>query len=164
MVTRATKLRPITEAAVSEPLASEEKTSAWPPIILGLYAAVLFAATHINLSGTALDHRNTPAEFVLIEVLFHFGSYTLLTFLLILSLTQATDVCEDARLASARRLLVSCAILMIFAIVDECTQPFFGRNLELADLLANIFGIAAGQLSFVVFEASGWRSKLMRLK
>lgn len=133
-------------------------------ILLG-YLLVTFVLTHANLSGTVLDHKNFPGELSLIDKVYHFVSYSILTFLVLFAFTTpAEGRSEHVRLTSAKRMLMWCVFVVCYGIFDEATQPFFHRNFEVFDLLANCFGIALGQLLFVVSEATGIREKLSLMR
>lgn len=133
-----------------------------PLAALITYLAVTFFLTHVNISGTALDYKNFPGELGLIDKVYHFCSYGALTFMVLFAFTQPTEgSSRTIRLTSAKRMIMWCVFVFAYGLFDECTQPLFNRNFEFFDLLANLFGVAAGQLAFVVCEATGIRKKLM---
>jgi len=159
----------IARTATSQQLSAQLVT--WirrsPPgiAILVVYLTVTFVLTHAPLSGTFLDHQNLPGQLKLLDKIYHFASYCGLTFLVLFAFTSVhLGRTPQARLGSARRLLQLCLLVVAYGIFDKATQPLFGRNFELLDMLANVFGIAAGQLLFVMSEATGMRRKLLRTK
>lgn len=135
------------------------------PGIVTAYLAATFALTHVNLSGTLLDHTNYPTEFQMVDKIYHFVAYMTLTFLVLFFLTDPVKGKSNrVRAGSARKLAIWCGFLILYSIFDEVSQPWFGRRLEALDLLANVVGISFAQGFFVFTEATGFRHKLWNLK
>lgn len=134
-------------------------------ILVG-YLATTFFLTHVNLSGTVFDHKNLPSSLSLLDKCYHFVAYTILTFLVLYAFTNPKTTGRNKkriRLTSAKRLCMWCCFIVVYGIFDECTQPFFGRNFEVFDLLANLVGIATGQMLLVLCEVTGFREKLNKM-
>ncbi len=135
------------------------------PGIVTAYLAATFALTHVNLSGTLLDHTNYPTEFQIVDKIYHFVAYMTLTFLVLFFLTDPVKgKSKRVRADSARQLAIWCCFLVLYSIFDEVSQPWFGRRLEALDLLANVVGISFAQGFFVFTEATGFRHKLWNMK
>ena len=133
--------------------------------VLFAYLGFIFFLTHAQLGSTILDYKNFPGELQMIDKVYHFGSYSVLSFLVLFTCTKPVKKKKGQRCKSisARRLLVLCGLLVAYACFDELTQPYFNRRLEILDLIANLVGIAAGQVAFVTSETQSWRKKLDRL-
>jgi VanZ family protein len=106
-----------------------------------LVFAVTFTATVIVLTHIPQEFMPSKLQKSGLDKLQHVVAYGIITFLFILALKSSPS------LLSA--LLVFFAILA-FGIVDEVTQPIVGRQASLADLAADVSGIAAGLLLSVV--------------
>jgi len=115
--------------------------SAWSVRLLAAataaYTAILLFATHhpqpSDLVGE-LTHRDKTL---------HFTAYGLL------GLLVAATIAAAARL-SPRTVAAAVAGLMVFAAVDELTQPLFGRATELLDWVFDSAGIVAGFAAVLV--------------
>ena len=130
-----------------------------------MYLVGTFILTHMSLKGTMLDHENFPSQFQIVDKIYHFCSYFVLAFLVLSFFTiPSTDKKQAVRVRSAKQKALWCAIIVIYGIFDELTQPYFGRRLEVLDLLANCVGISFAQVLFVVFEASGLRRTMWKWK
>lgn len=129
------------------------------------YIILIFFLTHVNLSGTVLDYRNLPSKLQVLDKAYHLVSYTMLSFLILFTCMRAPQRhgSPNSRRLSARRLLVLSFFMIGYACFDEFSQPYFNRNFEVLDLLANMIGIATGQLLFAASVTSGWRRKFDRL-
>lgn len=135
-------------------------------IVVLSYMLVTFILTHINLSGTMLDHSNFPTQFQIVDKIYHFVAYCTLTFLVLFFLLEPnTDrKSKVKRAVSARTLAMWCTLILLYGVFDELTQPYFGRRLEALDLLANVVGISVGQALFVITEATGLRDVMWKMK
>ncbi len=135
-------------------------------VVVVSYMIVTFILTHINLSGTILDHSNFPTQFQIVDKIYHFVAYCTLTFLVLFFLLEPnTDrKSKVKRAVSARTLAMWCTLILLYGVFDELTQPYFGRRLEALDLLANVVGISVGQALFVVTEATGLRDVMWKMK
>jgi VanZ family protein len=106
-----------------------------------LVLAIIFTATVIVL--THIPQRLMPSQMQEsgVDKLLHFLAYGAITFLLILSVKSSPSL----RLT----LLVLFALLAI-GIVDEITQPLVRRQASLTDLMADVTGVVAVLLLFIV--------------
>ncbi len=131
-----------------------------------VYLAGTFFLTHVSVSSSLMEYRNCPTAVAPVDKIFHFGSYMVLSFMTLFAFTPQPSKTSKSltRHASARRLMLLCFFLVAWGVFDECTQPYFNRTFEVLDLIANCFGIAVGQVLFVVLEATGIRRKLLSMK
>ena len=83
-----------------------------------------------------------PQGFEAVDKLIHVGMYADLMFLLFHAGVSQMEI-ESNFLA--RQMLASILEILINAIVDELTQTNFGRKFQVADVVANILAIVAGQ-------------------
>jgi len=109
--------------------------SAWPfrllAVATGAYTAILLFATHHPKPGDLvgdLVHR---------DKMLHFTAYGLL------GLLVAAMIAVAGRLSS-RAVAFAVVSLLVFAAVDEVTQPLFGRSTEMLDWAYDSLGLAAG--------------------
>jgi VanZ family protein len=123
----------------------------------GLYTAAMFAGTHVPLKMTALHARHT-------DKLLHAAAYAGLGFLV------GWGLCLHTR----RRwtLVLAYAAILLWACVDELTQPFVGRTADVYDWLADAVGSTVGLLTAWALarwfrspeqRATGWQSAADRL-
>lgn len=134
-------------------------------VVLIVYLTTAFALTHIDINGTIIDYRNFPNQFRIVDKIYHFTAYAALMFLVLFVFGRPQKVTgRSDNAVSARRVVWLCLLVATYGVFDEITQPLFNRNLEALDLVANCFGIFFGQILFIMLEASGLRTRLMRLK
>jgi len=117
------------------PAASESDPRRLPAGLLAAitaaYTLVLVVATHYPKPERLLG-PNPPSDKTL-----HLLAYGLLGLLVAATLVLAG-------LASRRNLLVAIVVVAIFAVVDEITQPLFGRQAEIRDWFFDVIGLTAG--------------------
>ncbi len=106
----------------------------WLSALLGaglvLYTGVLIVATHLPSVGGMI--RYPGADKVL-----HVLAYTVLG-------TLAAAVIGSTRELSLRNLTTLLVVLALFAAADELTQPWFSRQAELGDWIADCVGVGLG--------------------
>jgi VanZ family protein len=125
--------------------------SAW---FVRLLAAATASYTAILLFAT---HHPQPSDLVgdlaRRDKALHFTAYGLL------GLLVAATIAAAGRL-SPRTVVAAVAGLMVFAAVDELTQPLFGRATELLDWVFDSTGIVAGFAAVLAAWAAvrWWRS------
>jgi hypothetical protein len=118
-----------------------------------VYATALFSATHI-----ALGHEEHPALYAAqkeyyLDKAIQFLAYSVFTVIVGLAFVpMPDDPSETLSDLTADRLIRVAMAVGLFAILDEGTQPFFGRNFEIADCIANIMGIAIGLVGFLLLN------------
>lgn len=136
--------------------------------IVASYAFALVCLTHANLKGTLLDQAGYP-EFSLLDKVFHFGSYAVLTYLALALLGNSKNhslqkqdsnvICVNSRAhtrgqqsflgIAARNAVVWSLLIVCFGGIDEITQPYFGRCCDIFDWLADVIGIAMANVAYI---------------
>ncbi len=114
-------------------------------LLLALYWLALITATHIPKVQDPLKFQNS-------DKVVHFTAYAVLAFLA--SLALAVHGRWNRHIAI--RLVV---VLLILGVLDEVTQPYFGRHADVADWGADALGVLVG---VTVFGAA-WRQVRRRL-
>jgi VanZ family protein len=108
-------------------------------IVLACYWLIMFAGTHWPHVSLESYPQNT-------DKLLHFTGYAGFGFLIaIWMLTKRTFGPRDCAIAFC--------IIFIYAIVDEVTQPWFGRDCEFLDMVADWCGGLAGLAFFLLVGA-----------
>ncbi|HEV3341269.1 MAG TPA: VanZ family protein [Pirellulales bacterium] len=122
-------------------------------IVLGCYWLIMFTGTH--WPHVSLEHY--PQNF---DKVLHFTGYAGFGFLI-------------AAWVSARRkfglrdFAAGFAVIFVYAILDEVTQPYFGRDCEFGDMLADWIGGTCGMGIFWLAAAAIrkiWPSKVPPLR
>ena len=108
--------------------------------VTGLYSAVLLFATHYPRPEELVGRSLPP------DKLLHFEAYTVLGFLV-----ASTLIAYGHR--ETRSFVNLFAVLAVVAVLDEATQPLFGRAAEPLDWVFDAIGLAAGITAAVV---SSW--------
>lgn len=98
-----------------------------------VYAVVLVVATHIP----RLDVSFAASTPVPPDKLLHFAAYGVLGFLVGL-------IAAGSELNWRQWFPAALAAIAVFALLDETTQPMFGRAAETFDWVADVIGAAAG--------------------
>ena len=110
------------------------------PAALVMYAGAALIGTHVP----RLPHAISPAAGLISDKLAHFIAYTGLTLLVLgvgLQSSRLRGLCSSA--GSRRGFVIAGAMsLAVYGLIDEATQPFFGRNFDWYDWLANLAGIS----------------------
>jgi len=102
-------------------------------IVTAAYAVVLVMTTHIPRLHVPFGIA-TPLP---ADKLLHFAAYGVLGFLVGL-------ISAEARLNPRRIFPRALAVIAAFALLDETTQPIFGRATEPFDWVADLMGACAG--------------------
>lgn len=119
---------------------SERRDFAWLwKLLLGVYWVALMAGTHLPPSVI-----KPPPQ--LTDKLWHFGGYMILAFLL-----AAAWQAASGRL-NGRHLRLLWIAIAVFAVVDEVTQAFVGREPSARDWLADVAGAAVGLMVFRAWQ------------
>lgn len=98
-------------------------------LILCAYATVLLTLTHIPKPPGVFEGHSDKT--------LHFMAYTVLALLVYL-------VLFTYRPEQNYRFIKTVIVCMIFGVVDESTQPFFGRSADVRDYLFDLLGIVFG--------------------
>lgn len=113
------------------------------------YAFVLIVATHIPRLDVSFN-TGTPVPS---DKTLHFAAYGVLGFLIGLIATGSV-------LSWQRWLPTALGAIAVFAMLDEATQPLFGRATEPFDWVADVAGAAAGLIVAAVAAAIARRLQL----
>lgn len=133
-------------------------------MVLSSYLAGTFLLTHINLHGTVLDQSSYPAEFSMVDKLFHFGAYCGTTVLLMWCVRAGRTRRATANTEATTfglTVLALTVLVLIYGAFDELTQPYFGRCCDIRDWFANLIGVltAHGILWKLGWWSAGSRSQ-----
>jgi VanZ family protein len=107
----------------------------WKLLLAG-YVLALVVSTHLPPSFPLLPPEGT-------DKLAHFGAYAALAWLLAMAWESSTG-----RL-NGRHLRFAWLAIVLFAMGDEITQPWFGRDADVFDWLTDAVGAATGLAMFV---------------
>lgn len=104
-------------------------------LLLFPYWILCFVLTHIP------NPKSIPTQAFFDKVL-HFSGYFVLGFLL--------AAFYSVKKKTPQALFKACFItLLIYGAIDETTQPYFGRDFEWFDLLADLLGVSTAVLLFL---------------
>jgi VanZ family protein len=106
----------------------------WSTAVIG-YWLTLLVATHLPN-----DFPAVPSEGV--DKFVHLGAFAALAWLLAMAWQRSAGRLGGGHLRAAWLLIV------IYAAVDELSQPWFGRSCSLSDWLADAAGAALGLIVF----------------
>ena len=115
----------------------------WSGWLLLIWWTAQFIATHTPLPGDFPHHSDKLA---------HIAVYTMLGLLLTTWL-----YCRRQQQAW-QSVLATLVIVSLYAIADEVTQPFVGRDASVGDVLADLVGILAG-ISAAVCSRMVWNTE-----
>jgi VanZ family protein len=107
--------------------------------LLAIYLGLMFLATHVKLHDMRLPHEDLP-----LDKLVHFGMYSGLGFLAGAAVGLSRRVTGLTRAKMPLALLLVTLALAGWGLMDELTQPIFGRTFEWLDLLADVCGVIVG--------------------
>ena len=122
----------------------------------GLYVALLLTLTHLPLNVVLTQQQRVHLETFRADTIIHCCLYTVLTTLSLLC-ARPLDIDKDNGdiVLSTGRLLAVFVAIMCFAVCDEVTQPWFGRNCELLDLAADFTALFPGMCLFLMVHLGG---------
>ncbi len=139
-----TTRRPVLDPRRSDPAYARLRPhSGWRTTVWLLYWAGLCAAARLP---PATADRWT---FHIADWLLHALAFAILGFL---TLWRASPGVDRRRRVSPPRLFFWFGLLVAYAVVDERTQPYWGRHCQLTDWLADLVGIAVGLLAGYVLS------------
>ena len=110
-----------------------------PTLCLMAYAIVAFVFTHIPPFRKGPPR---PEPLIGIDKLFHFGGFAIYAVVLANVLGRRMN-----RAATVATTLIA---LTLYSVVDELTQPPFGRTADAKDWIANMIGVVVGLLAYRV--------------
>ena len=109
-------------------------------LVLGCYWLIMFTGTHwphVNL-------QSYPTNF---DKVLHFTGYAVFGFLIALWVSTR-------RKFGLREFAAGFAVIFAYAIFDEVTQPYFGRDCEFGDMLADWCGGTSGMAVFLLLRSA----------
>jgi VanZ family protein len=109
-------------------------TLAWG--VLALYVATLLTLTHLPKPPSVFIERASDKTLHFLA----YGTLSILTY-------AACAIHWPARRRLAAWVLVAC---MVFAVIDESTQPLFNRHADVKDYLFDVIGICCGLMVALV--------------
>jgi VanZ family protein len=110
----------------------------WTSVVLGCYWLIMFTGTH--WPHVSLEHY--PQNF---DKVLHFTGYAGFGFLIAVWVSAR-------RKFGLREFAAGFAVIFIYAILDEVTQPYFGRDCEFGDMVADWCGGICGMGVFLLLR------------
>ena len=123
-----------------------------PRIVLAGYWLFCMIVTHVP---PIFAKEDGPREERLIGIdkVAHFVGYAGLAFVLMNALVRSNSMHAEARTSDSgvgkRSILLTLLICAVYGIIDELTQPPFGRTADPADWVADVIGAVVGIAFFV---------------
>jgi VanZ family protein len=112
----------------------------WTSVVLGCYWLIMFTGTH--WPHVSLEHY--PQNF---DKVLHFTGYAGFGFLIAVWVSAR-------RKFGLREFAAGFAVIFIYAILDEVTQPYFGRDCEFGDMVADWCGGTVGMAVFLLLRSA----------
>jgi VanZ family protein len=109
-------------------------------LVLGCYWLIMFTGTH--WPHVSLEHYPTNFDKVL-----HFTGYAGFGFLIAVWVSVR-------RKFGLREFAAAFGVIFAYAILDEVTQPYFGRDCEFLDMMADWIGGLSGMAVFVLLRST----------
>ena len=123
----------------------------------GAYWLILLLIMHVPLKR---EQKYLEATYVDGDKLTHFGAYGLFAALLCRAFDERRQLRPEARPRSRVVGLVGViAVLAVYGIIDEQTQPWTGRDCNLPDYIADVIGAALGTVAYALWT---WRRPVAR--
>lgn len=118
-----------------------------------LYVVFVFTLTHMSLDGFNEQPWFKYSSTFWLDKIIQCMMYSGLVGLLGCAMFPLnSDPVRTVESLSGGRTLVLFLIVAILAVIDENTQPYFGRNCEVMDIFADIVGIIPGFCIFLVLN------------
>ena len=116
-----------------------------------VYVLFLLTLTHLPLDNVINDTVQHQTRQLWADKLIHGALYSFLTLLSMLCSQPVKHDDETGELLILPdRLIAMAIILMLVGTLDEITQPWFGRSMELLDLAADFSAIFPGFCLFLL--------------
>jgi len=109
-------------------------------LVLGCYWLIMFTGTH--WPHVSLEHYPTNFDKVL-----HFTGYAGFGFLIAVWVSVR-------RKFGLREFAAAFGVIFAYAILDEVTQPYFGRDCEFLDMMADWIGGLSGMAVFALLRST----------
>lgn len=122
----------------------------------GFYLMLLITLTHLPLDYVVTDTIQRQTRIYWMDKVVHGILYTGLTTLLFLCVkpVEYDDRTGDLIILPGQIFILSVNVVLL-AVLDEVTQPFFGRSFEVLDLAADIAAIFPGASVFLMIQLMG---------
>ncbi len=123
-----------------------------PRAVLMGYWAIAFIVTHVP--PFLPPGPPEPEALIGKDKFAHFFGFAFLAFLLMNALRNENRLLKRAGLPDSMSgaVVVTVAICMVYAAIDELTQPPFGRTADPWDYVADLIGMTAGILAFHLWK------------
>lgn len=123
----------------------------WAAVVI--YILFIFTLTHMPIDGAKGTEWMTHGLMFWINKVLQCGLYAGLAALLGCAMFPLSrDPVKTIENISGVRVTIYLMMMATIAIVDEFTQPYFGRKYELMDVVANIGGVIPGFCLFLVLN------------
>jgi VanZ family protein len=109
-------------------------------IVLGCYWLIMFTGTH----WPHVSLESYPTNF---DKVLHFTGYAVFGFLIAVWVSTR-------RKFGLREFAAGFGVIFAYAIFDEVTQPYFGRDCEFGDMVADWCGGTSGMAAFVLVRGA----------
>ena len=120
---------------------------------VGIYILFIFTLTHMPIDGAKSSEWMGHGLMFWINKVLQCGLYAGLAALLGCAMFPLSrDPVKTIENISGVRVTIYLMLMVTIAIVDEFTQPLFGRKYELMDVIANIGGVIPGFCLFLVLN------------
>ena len=112
------------------------------------YISLWFMLTHIPIDGIKANYAHLPYKEFLFDKLIHAIAYTIMFLLVgvewLWNHSRGDGILSNENLL--KRICVLGIFIACFGIVDELTQPAFGREFDIYDWVADLIGISCGEV------------------
>ncbi len=118
-------------------------------LVLCGYVVLLSLALHVDLRGTPFHASRFPPYLRFADKVFHLVTYGGLTVLVlyVARIRAGSPLAGRKRNMAARQALLA-LIVILWGTLEEITQPYFGRNFDVQDCLANVVGVVMGVAAY----------------
>lgn len=121
--------------------------------LTGFYLLLLITLTHLPLDYVITETLQQQTRVYWMDKVVHCIMYTGLTtlFFLCMKPVEYDERTGDLVILPGQIIMLSIHV-MLFAVLDEVTQPFVGRSFELLDLAADFAAIFPGACVFLMIQ------------
>jgi VanZ family protein len=117
---------------------------------------LLFGYTCLLLWGTHTPSEPLPSFFSTQDKLIHVGAYAVLAFLVFLTAITRDWFSTSVAVSAVGPALIVILATGTFGAVDELTQSFVGRRVDILDWVADLVGGIAGATVFAWLVGRKW--------
>ena len=123
----------------------------WGAVII--YLCFVLVLTHMPIDSVASVDFKQHSMMFWVDKILQCGLYSILVALLGCALFPLNkDPVKSIESISGTRVAALVGLVLGIALFDECTQPYFGRNLEILDICANMGGLLPGFCLFLILN------------